>query len=166
MFSSLLSVAVIAVWLGGWLQSVGAHTVLTYPGWRGDNLVTNDTFPYGMQWMYPCEYFSRLASTGREGMKREEADGHGTKAGIEEQVELFCSAALQCKLADSLFLLAAELGHCLTPPPRGEAVGLLCFAVHCKLHSLPPFDSSRKALICTSPPASLLPLQPSSPELN
>ncbi|KAJ4385991.1 hypothetical protein N0V93_008882 [Gnomoniopsis smithogilvyi] len=31
-----------------------AHTVITYPGWRGDNLVTNDTFPYGMQWMYPC----------------------------------------------------------------------------------------------------------------
>jgi hypothetical protein len=34
---------------------VSAHTILTYPGWRGDNLVTNDTFPYGMQWMYPCE---------------------------------------------------------------------------------------------------------------
>jgi len=33
---------------------VEAHTVLTYPGWRGDNLITNDTFPYGMQWMYPC----------------------------------------------------------------------------------------------------------------
>ncbi|TVY80812.1 Uncharacterized protein LSUE1_G003264 [Lachnellula suecica] len=33
---------------------VAAHTVITYPGWRGDNLVTNDTFPYGMQWMYPC----------------------------------------------------------------------------------------------------------------
>lgn len=32
-----------------------AHTVITYPGWRGDNLVTNDTFPYGMQWMYPCK---------------------------------------------------------------------------------------------------------------
>ena len=32
-----------------------AHTVITYPGWRGDNLITNDTFPYGMQWMYPCE---------------------------------------------------------------------------------------------------------------
>ncbi|KAF3759955.1 hypothetical protein M406DRAFT_65324 [Cryphonectria parasitica EP155] len=31
-----------------------AHTVITYPGWRGDNLITNDTFPYGMQWMYPC----------------------------------------------------------------------------------------------------------------
>ncbi|KAG4413422.1 hypothetical protein IFR04_013446 [Cadophora malorum] len=33
---------------------VDAHTVITYPGWRGDNLITNDTFPYGMQWMYPC----------------------------------------------------------------------------------------------------------------
>lgn len=52
-----------------------AHTVITYPGWRGDNLQTNGTapennpstlgidfysngsygFPYGMQWMYPCE---------------------------------------------------------------------------------------------------------------
>lgn len=31
-----------------------AHTVMVYPGWRGDNLVTNETFPYGMQWMYPC----------------------------------------------------------------------------------------------------------------
>jgi hypothetical protein len=31
-----------------------AHTVITYPGWRGNNLITNDTFPYGMQWMYPC----------------------------------------------------------------------------------------------------------------
>ncbi|KAL9056269.1 MAG: hypothetical protein Q9162_003060 [Coniocarpon cinnabarinum] len=41
-----------------------AHIVMTYPGWRGDNLATNgtpgvddyqpDKFPYGMQWMYPC----------------------------------------------------------------------------------------------------------------
>lgn len=31
------------------------QSVLTYPGWRGNNLVTNDTFPYGMQWMYPCK---------------------------------------------------------------------------------------------------------------
>ncbi|KAK4624376.1 hypothetical protein CLAFUR4_06060 [Fulvia fulva] len=50
-----------------------AHTVITYPGWRGNNLHTNGTlpqddpntvginfdndtlsFPYGMQWMYPC----------------------------------------------------------------------------------------------------------------
>lgn len=32
-----------------------AHTVITYPGWRANNLITNATFPYGMQWMYPCE---------------------------------------------------------------------------------------------------------------
>ncbi|WPH04940.1 Hypothetical protein R9X50_00783700 [Acrodontium crateriforme] len=51
-----------------------AHTVITYPGWRGDSLHTNGTppaqnpntigvdfldngtlaFPYGMQWIYPC----------------------------------------------------------------------------------------------------------------
>lgn len=31
-----------------------AHTVITYPGWRANNLITNATFPYGMQWMYPC----------------------------------------------------------------------------------------------------------------
>ncbi|KAI5918465.1 hypothetical protein F4810DRAFT_573338 [Camillea tinctor] len=31
-----------------------AHIVITYPGWRGDNLITNETWPYGMQWMYPC----------------------------------------------------------------------------------------------------------------
>ncbi|KAI0010834.1 hypothetical protein F4779DRAFT_616276 [Xylariaceae sp. FL0662B] len=31
-----------------------AHIVITYPGWRGDNLIQNETFPYGMQWMYPC----------------------------------------------------------------------------------------------------------------
>ncbi|MCJ1358300.1 MAG: hypothetical protein MMC33_008299 [Icmadophila ericetorum] len=52
-------------------STVSAHTVITYPGWRGDNLHTNGTdenfvdsgglgmgpnnsFPYGMQWMYPC----------------------------------------------------------------------------------------------------------------
>ncbi|KAK2073443.1 hypothetical protein P8C59_007728 [Phyllachora maydis] len=33
---------------------VSAHTFITFPGTRGDNLITNDTFPYGMQWMYPC----------------------------------------------------------------------------------------------------------------
>ncbi|KAF2681775.1 hypothetical protein K458DRAFT_420539 [Lentithecium fluviatile CBS 122367] len=55
-----------------------AHTVIVYPGWRGNNIHTNGTvsendqsiipgslgithdengtlgFPYGMQWMYPC----------------------------------------------------------------------------------------------------------------
>ena len=55
-----------------------AHTVITYPGWRGNNLHTNGTlpeddpealgitydqngtaaFPWGMQWMYPCEHNS------------------------------------------------------------------------------------------------------------
>ncbi|RKF80963.1 Uncharacterized protein GcM1_188029 [Golovinomyces cichoracearum] len=33
---------------------IEAHTVITYPGWRGNNLITNYEFPYGMQWMYPC----------------------------------------------------------------------------------------------------------------
>lgn len=52
-----------------------AHTVITYPGWRGNNLHANGTvpednpesigidhyengtnaFPWGMQWMYPCK---------------------------------------------------------------------------------------------------------------
>ncbi|KAK0669860.1 hypothetical protein QBC41DRAFT_390868 [Cercophora samala] len=31
-----------------------AHVVVTYPGWRGNSLVLNATFPFGMQWMYPC----------------------------------------------------------------------------------------------------------------
>ncbi|KAF2469372.1 uncharacterized protein BDR25DRAFT_48772 [Lindgomyces ingoldianus] len=54
-----------------------SHTVIVYPGWRGNNIHTNGTvsdtdpniipgslginydngtygFPYGMQWMYPC----------------------------------------------------------------------------------------------------------------
>ncbi|KAL7787000.1 hypothetical protein V8C37DRAFT_287040 [Trichoderma ceciliae] len=33
---------------------IEAHTIMVYPGWRGNNLITNATFPYGMQWMYPC----------------------------------------------------------------------------------------------------------------
>ena len=33
-----------------------AHTIITYPGWRGNNLITNASFPYGMQWMYPCKF--------------------------------------------------------------------------------------------------------------
>lgn len=48
-----------------------AHTVIVYPGYRGNNLHTNGTveeadglgaafsngsysYPYGMQWIYPC----------------------------------------------------------------------------------------------------------------
>lgn len=53
------------------LQHACAHTVIVYPGWRGDNLHANgsvadtmglqpggenmDLWPYGMQWTYPCE---------------------------------------------------------------------------------------------------------------
>ncbi|KAE8442762.1 hypothetical protein EG329_002850 [Mollisiaceae sp. DMI_Dod_QoI] len=37
-----------------WAVGVHAHTVITYPGWRGNNLIQNETFPYGMQWSYPC----------------------------------------------------------------------------------------------------------------
>ena len=36
--------------------AVSAHTIITYPGWRGNNLITNASFPYGMQWMYPCKF--------------------------------------------------------------------------------------------------------------
>ena len=37
---------------------VAAHTVLSYPGWRGNNLLTRNATPgdaaYGYQWDYPC----------------------------------------------------------------------------------------------------------------
>ncbi|KAH8195850.1 hypothetical protein TruAng_009980 [Truncatella angustata] len=53
------------------LDSAQCHLVLTYPGWRGNNLILNgsiedtnglgtgqsgsaEIFPYGMQWIYPC----------------------------------------------------------------------------------------------------------------
>lgn len=58
-----------------WVAIAKAHTVITYPGWRGNNLHTNGTlpafnpdtigidtyengshgFPFGQQWMYPCK---------------------------------------------------------------------------------------------------------------
>ena len=64
--------ATAAVALAAITNFASAHTVITYPGWRGDNLQTNGsvgfdsigidvlsngstTFPWGMQWMYPCE---------------------------------------------------------------------------------------------------------------
>ena len=31
-----------------------AHVVLSYPAWRGNTLITNATYPYGMQWTFPC----------------------------------------------------------------------------------------------------------------
>lgn len=58
------------------LGLASANTVITYPGWRGNNLISNGSavgqvqvdggnigvtydngsfgFPYGMQYMYPC----------------------------------------------------------------------------------------------------------------
>lgn len=59
---------------------VSSHTVITYPGQRGNNLHTygnvsdtnglgettlnesnpNGLYPYGMQWMYPCKDPSHL----------------------------------------------------------------------------------------------------------
>lgn len=53
--SLLLSLALTAL--------VEAHSVLVYPGTRGNNLITNDTFPYGMQWMYPCKQSSSIQAT-------------------------------------------------------------------------------------------------------
>ncbi|KAH8883477.1 hypothetical protein GQ53DRAFT_752957 [Thozetella sp. PMI_491] len=35
-------------------QVAVGHTVISYPGWRGNNLIVNEEFPFGMQWMYPC----------------------------------------------------------------------------------------------------------------
>ncbi|KEZ44366.1 Uncharacterized protein SAPIO_CDS3347 [Scedosporium apiospermum] len=33
---------------------VSGHILITYPGTRGNNFITNDTFPFGMQWTHPC----------------------------------------------------------------------------------------------------------------
>ncbi|KAF2114206.1 hypothetical protein BDV96DRAFT_495101 [Lophiotrema nucula] len=63
--------------VASWAALASAHTVIVYPGWRGNNIHTNGTvsdtdpsiipgslgitfdngtlgFPYGMQWQYPC----------------------------------------------------------------------------------------------------------------
>lgn len=65
--------------VASWSSLAAAHTVIVYPGWRGNNIHTNGTasptdpsivpgslginwdngtygFPYGMQWMYPCAW--------------------------------------------------------------------------------------------------------------
>lgn len=71
--TSTPSLLAIATLLSTYLSLVTAHIVITYPGDRGNNLLksgtpeetnglgegANGTFPYGMQWMYPCKsYFS------------------------------------------------------------------------------------------------------------
>jgi hypothetical protein len=40
-----------------------AHIIISYPGSRGNNLITNETYPYGMQWNYPCKKPRRTTST-------------------------------------------------------------------------------------------------------
>lgn len=67
------------------LGMVHAHTVIVYPGYRGNNLHTNGTvedvdglgsamvsngsyvYPYGMQWMYPCMFSSPILCSPRQG---------------------------------------------------------------------------------------------------
>ncbi|KAL8630994.1 hypothetical protein Q9189_003274 [Teloschistes chrysophthalmus] len=58
----------VAACLSSLFSLVTSHTVITYPGWRGNNLHSpgdiaaekglgageNNTYPYGMQWIYPC----------------------------------------------------------------------------------------------------------------
>ncbi|KAI9838776.1 MAG: hypothetical protein M1838_004500 [Thelocarpon superellum] len=51
------SLAIFAAFVTSWTL-ISAHTVITYPGWRGDTLHTLNATPgdaaYGQQWMYPC----------------------------------------------------------------------------------------------------------------
>lgn len=54
-FSAILSLALAGI--------ASSHTVITYPGWRGDNLKDNDEYPFGMQWEYPCECPPRATPT-------------------------------------------------------------------------------------------------------
>jgi hypothetical protein len=35
-------------------STVNAHAVITYPPWRGNNLLANASFPFGMARTYPC----------------------------------------------------------------------------------------------------------------
>ncbi|KAL8763724.1 MAG: hypothetical protein Q9184_000516 [Pyrenodesmia sp. 2 TL-2023] len=58
----------VAACLSSLFSIVSSHTVITYPGWRGNNLHSpgdiagenglgagdNGSYPYGMQWIYPC----------------------------------------------------------------------------------------------------------------
>ncbi|TDZ22686.1 hypothetical protein Cob_v004316 [Colletotrichum orbiculare MAFF 240422] len=44
----------IATLAGLFVALAQAHVAITYPGWRGNNLGSNKTFPFGLQWIYPC----------------------------------------------------------------------------------------------------------------
>lgn len=69
--STKFSLSLCVVAIATFLQAIQAHTVITYPGWRGDNLHSSGTVqdtnglsslqtgngtlhPFGMQWEYPC----------------------------------------------------------------------------------------------------------------
>lgn len=71
MYTSLTQWTALVVTILSCVNWVNAHTIIVYPGYRGNNLHTNgsveeadglgaafvnDTtiYPYGMQWMYPC----------------------------------------------------------------------------------------------------------------
>lgn len=76
-----------ALVLAGAAALASAHTIITYPGWRGDNLITNDQFPYGMQWMYPCELLPappRL--TGLDWLRRRPQQSNPEPAKLTERV--------------------------------------------------------------------------------
>jgi hypothetical protein len=83
MFRFTELVFVVASW-----SLASAHTVIVYPGWRGNNIITNgtralhdssiipgslgintvngsNTYPYGMQWMYPCMWSQAHSLTGQ-----------------------------------------------------------------------------------------------------
>jgi len=51
MQSTMSALAFFALSLPSLIQ---AHTLITYPPWRGNNLITNATFPFGMGRQYPC----------------------------------------------------------------------------------------------------------------
>jgi hypothetical protein len=51
-----------SVIVAGYGIAAEAHTVVIYPGWRGDNLKITEDFPFGMQWAYPCQYSSYLST--------------------------------------------------------------------------------------------------------
>lgn len=75
--STRCSLAICLLAITTFLRAIQAHTVLTYPGWRGNNLHSNGTVgetfglaahdagdgplhPFGMQWEYPCKLQSIL----------------------------------------------------------------------------------------------------------
>ena len=66
--ASAPSFVAFALFLSTYTSLITAHTIITYPGYRGNNLLSsgtpastnglgeaNGSFPYGMQWMYPCK---------------------------------------------------------------------------------------------------------------